>query len=47
MKFKMHNDFKKFISSNILKAIESNKKESRRNGLLWLLKKDDKIWFWE
>ena len=47
-------DFKKYTSSKIVKAIESNKKESRRNclpvrqtGLLWLLKKDDKIWFWE
>lgn len=40
-------DFKKYTSSKIVKAIESNKKESRRNWLLWLLKKDDKIWFWE
>lgn len=40
-------DFKKYTSSKIVKAIESNSKESRRNWLLWLLKKDDKIWFWE
>ena len=40
-------DFKKFTSSKIVEAIETNQKESRRNWLLWLLKKDDKIWFWE
>jgi putative transposase len=40
-------DFKKYTSSKIVRAIESNKKESRRNWLLWLLKKEDKIWFWE
>jgi putative transposase len=37
-------DFKKYTSSKIVRAIESNTKESRRN---WLLKKEDKIWFWE
>ncbi len=37
-------DFKKFTSRKIVKAIESNQKESRQN---WLLKKDDTIWFWE
>ena len=40
-------DFKKFTSRKIVKAIESNQKESLRNWLLWLLKKDDTIWFWE
>ena len=30
-----------------MKAIENNPKESRRNWLLWLLKKEGKIWFWE
>jgi REP element-mobilizing transposase RayT len=40
-------DFKKFTSTQIVKAIENNHKESRRNWLLWLLKKDDKITFWE
>ncbi len=29
-------DFKKFTSSKILKEIESNSKESRRNWMLWL-----------
>ena len=40
-------DFKKFTASKIVKAIEENPKESRKSWLLWLLKKDDKIWFWE
>ena len=40
-------DFKKFTSSKLVEAIETNQKESRRNWLLWLLKKDDKIWFGE
>jgi REP element-mobilizing transposase RayT len=40
-------DFKKYTSSRIVKAIENNPKESRRNWLLWLLKKEGKIWFWE
>jgi REP element-mobilizing transposase RayT len=40
-------DFKKFTASKIYKAIEANEKESRKKWLLWLLKKDNKIWFWE
>jgi putative transposase len=40
-------DFKKFTSSQITRAIEANLKESRRRWLLWLLKKEDKVWFWE
>jgi len=40
-------DFKKYTSTKIVKAIEENNKESRRSWLLWLLKKEDKIWFWE
>ncbi|MDX2188519.1 MAG: transposase [Bacteroidota bacterium] len=40
-------DFKKFTSSKIYQAIELNEKESRRSWLLWLLRKEDKIWFWE
>ncbi len=40
-------DFKKFTASQIIKSIEDNIQESRKNWLLWLLKKDDKIWFWE
>jgi REP element-mobilizing transposase RayT len=31
-------DFKKFTSSQIIKAIENNTKESRRNWMLWLFK---------
>lgn len=40
-------DFKKFTSSKIFRAIESNQAESRRRWMTWLLKKDDRIWFWE
>jgi REP element-mobilizing transposase RayT len=40
-------DFKKFTSSTITKAIERNPKESRKRWMLWLLKKEDKVWFWE
>ncbi len=40
-------DFKKFTSTQIIRAIENNPKESRKRWLLWLLKKDDKVWFWE
>jgi REP element-mobilizing transposase RayT len=40
-------DFKKYTSTQIVNAIENNPKESRRSWLLWLLRKDDKIWFWE
>ena len=32
-------DFKKFTSAKILKAIEDNTKESRRNWMLWIFKK--------
>jgi REP element-mobilizing transposase RayT len=32
-------DFKKFTSSNIIKAIENNMQESRRNWMLWIFKK--------
>ena len=32
-------DFKKYTSTKIVKAIQENKKESRRSWLLWLLKK--------
>jgi REP element-mobilizing transposase RayT len=32
-------DFKKFTSSNIVKAIENNHQESRRNWMLWIFKK--------
>ncbi|MFC4261409.1 transposase [Ferruginibacter yonginensis] len=40
-------DFKKFTASTIYAAIENNKNESRKNWLLWLLKKEDKVCFWE
>jgi putative transposase len=40
-------DFKKFTAMAITKAIANNPKESRKRWLLWLLKKEDKIWFWE
>ncbi|MDX2190307.1 MAG: transposase [Bacteroidota bacterium] len=39
-------DFKKFTASKIVKAIAENEKESRKNWLLWLLKKDGHVWFW-
>jgi hypothetical protein len=32
-------DFKKFTSSNIIKAIENNTRESRKNWMLWIFKK--------
>jgi putative transposase len=40
-------DFKKYTSSAIYKAIEGNCKESRKKWLLWLLKKENRVWFWE
>lgn len=40
-------DFKKYTAKKIYEAIKSNELESRRSWLLWLLKKDDSIWFWE
>ncbi len=40
-------DLKKFTSKSIFTAIETNDQESRKRWLLWLLKKDEHIWFWE
>ncbi|MCW5908134.1 MAG: transposase [Chitinophagales bacterium] len=40
-------DFKKYTATQIVNAIRENTRESRRNWLLWLFKKEDKIWFWE
>jgi REP element-mobilizing transposase RayT len=40
-------DLKKFTATRIIKAIENNLKESRKKWLLWLLKKEEKVWFWE
>ncbi len=34
-------DFKKFTATKLVEAIEQNGSESRRNWLLWLLKKKD------
>ena len=43
----MIRDFKKHTAKVLVKAIESNEKESRREWLLLLLKKYKNIWFWE
>jgi REP element-mobilizing transposase RayT len=40
-------DIKKFTATQIVKAIEMNQKESRKKWLLWLLKKEGKITFWQ
>jgi len=40
-------DFKKYTAKKIYQAIENNESESRKRWLLWLLKKEDHIWFWE
>ena len=40
-------DFKKYTSKKIVEAIKNNPRESRKSWLLWLLKKGDKVWFWE
>lgn len=40
-------DFKKHTTKKIFEAIENNEAESRKRWLLWLLKKDVHIWFWE
>jgi REP element-mobilizing transposase RayT len=40
-------DFKKYTATRVVKAIEANSRESRRNWLFWLFKKDDGIWFWK
>ena len=40
-------DFKKFTSSKIFAAIESNENESRKRWLLWLFTKESGIRFWE
>ncbi len=39
-------DFKKFKATKITTAIRDNPKESRKNGLLWLLKNEENILFW-
>ena len=47
-------DFKKFTSTKIIKAIENNTRESRRNWMLWIFKKagesnnrNEKYQFWQ
>jgi REP element-mobilizing transposase RayT len=40
-------DIKKYTSTQIVKAIEDNPKESRKKWLLWLLKNEGKITFWQ
>ena len=40
-------DFKKFTAKKIVESITTNPKESRKNWLLWLFKKEEGIWFWE
>jgi REP element-mobilizing transposase RayT len=47
-------DFKKFTSNRIIKAIEENRQESRRNWMLWLFRKagernqrNDNYQFWQ
>jgi REP element-mobilizing transposase RayT len=40
-------DFKKYTSSKIVAAIENNPVESRKSWLLWLLKQNGSIQFWQ
>jgi putative transposase len=40
-------DLKKFTAKSIVEEISKNPIESRKNWLLWLLKKEAHIWFWE
>ncbi|HYG38966.1 MAG TPA: transposase [Cytophagales bacterium] len=40
-------DLKKYTASKIVEAIKKNIKESRKHWLLWLFRKENKVWFWE
>ena len=40
-------DFKKYTATKIVDAIANNATESRKNWLLWLLKNDNEINFWQ
>ncbi len=40
-------DFKKYTATQIVQAIENNPRESRKSWLLWLLKEEDNISFWQ
>lgn len=40
-------DLKKFTAKKIIDTIKNNDSESRKEWLIWLLQKDEHIWFWE
>ncbi len=40
-------DFKKFTATQVVNAIASNPRESRKHWLLWLLKNEGSIAFWQ
>lgn len=40
-------DFKKYTAKQVVTAIERNPKESRKSWLLWLLKNNNEINFWQ
>ncbi len=40
-------DYKKYTATQVTKAISANARESRRNWLLWLLKNEDTVTFWQ
>jgi REP element-mobilizing transposase RayT len=40
-------DFKKFTATAIVNAIENNQSESRKSWLLWLLKQNGNVQFWQ
>ena len=40
-------DFKKYTAAQIVQAIENNPGESRRSWLVWLLKQNNEITFWQ
>lgn len=40
-------DFKRHTATAIVDAIEKNNQESRKNWLMWLLKNNDQINFWQ
>ncbi|SHN07175.1 REP element-mobilizing transposase RayT [Cyclobacterium lianum] len=39
-------DFKKFTAKKIIEQVKESKEESRKSWLMWLLHKDEHIWFW-
>lgn len=40
-------DFKKYTATKIVEAISSNKNESRKGWIIWLLVKEEEISFWQ